>query len=143
MKTTFTILALCASCGIAAADIITRWDFNSVPSDGSTATGTLLPAVGAGTATGFNLEIVKGRWHQDSPPFRAHRGGRLGGLLGGFDACHTDAGEDIPTSLMGRHEACRPVVVRPQMGGSQMGLGRSSLHAPKVAVQRHGLCYAA
>lgn len=52
MKTTFTILALCASCGIAAADIITRWDFNSVPADGSTATGTLLPAIGAGTASG-------------------------------------------------------------------------------------------
>jgi hypothetical protein len=52
MKTTFAILALCASGGLAAADIITRWDFNSLPQDGSTATGTLLPAIGSGTASG-------------------------------------------------------------------------------------------
>lgn len=52
MKTTFTMLALCAACGTAAADIITRWDFNSLPQDGNTATGTLTPSTGAGTASG-------------------------------------------------------------------------------------------
>lgn len=44
--------ALCALAGAANADIITQWDFNSVPADGSTATGTLTPAIGAGTASG-------------------------------------------------------------------------------------------
>lgn len=52
MKKTFAMLALCATGGIAAADIITRWDFNSLPQDGNTATGTLLPAIGSGTASG-------------------------------------------------------------------------------------------
>lgn len=44
--------ALCALAGAANADIITQWDFNSVPADGSTATGTLTPAIGSGTASG-------------------------------------------------------------------------------------------
>lgn len=41
-------LSLCV--GASAASIITKWDFNSNPADGSTSTGTLLPAVGSGTA---------------------------------------------------------------------------------------------
>lgn len=44
--------ALCALAGAANADIITQWNFNSVPADSSTATGTLAPSVGAGTASG-------------------------------------------------------------------------------------------
>lgn len=37
--------------GIANAQIITQWDFNSVPPDGNTATGTTTPAIGLGTAS--------------------------------------------------------------------------------------------
>jgi MYXO-CTERM domain-containing protein len=43
------LLALVATAGIAQADIITRWNFNSVPNDNNTATGTLTPSVGTGT----------------------------------------------------------------------------------------------
>lgn len=35
----------------AFAQIITQWNFNSVVPDGSTSTGSLLPSIGAGTAT--------------------------------------------------------------------------------------------
>jgi hypothetical protein len=45
------LLALVATAGIAQADIITQWDFNSLPSDNSSSTGTLTPNVGTGTAS--------------------------------------------------------------------------------------------
>src|SRR5689334_13573072 len=35
----------------ARADIICQWNFNSVPPDGSTATGSTTPSVGSGTAS--------------------------------------------------------------------------------------------
>src|SRR5216684_610065 len=35
----------------ARADVIAQWNFNSVPSDGSTSTGTNRPSVGIGTAS--------------------------------------------------------------------------------------------
>ncbi|MCX5688708.1 MAG: PEP-CTERM sorting domain-containing protein [Planctomycetota bacterium] len=44
--------ALCALAGAANADIITQWNFNSVPADGNVATGTLTPSIGSGTASG-------------------------------------------------------------------------------------------
>jgi hypothetical protein len=44
----FTALAIAALAGTAAADVI--WTFNSLPSDTNSATGTLVPEVGTGTA---------------------------------------------------------------------------------------------
>src|SRR6266571_4229120 len=41
-------LALLSS---ASADVIVQWNFNSVPPDGSTSTGTNRPSVGVGTAS--------------------------------------------------------------------------------------------
>lgn len=49
MKTTlFTAVAIAALAGAASADVI--WTFNSLPSDNATATGTVAPEVGTGTA---------------------------------------------------------------------------------------------
>jgi hypothetical protein len=51
---------LAVACSAAGADVITEWNFNSVPADASTATGSLLPTIGAGSlatvggVTGFN-----------------------------------------------------------------------------------------
>ena len=42
--------ALLCSLALAIPDVITRWDFNSPVPDASTATGSLLPSIGAGTA---------------------------------------------------------------------------------------------
>ena len=42
----FVVLSLFS----AYADLITQWNFNSVPPDGSTSTGTNVPSVGYGTA---------------------------------------------------------------------------------------------
>jgi len=42
-------LALSVACSAASADVITEWNFNSVPADASTATGSLLPSTGAGS----------------------------------------------------------------------------------------------
>ncbi len=51
-KAAFCGLAIAAMIAAqAGAATITQWDFNSVPPDGATTTGTLTPAVGAGTAT--------------------------------------------------------------------------------------------
>ncbi len=44
----FTLLATSVC---AQAQTITQWNFNSVPPDASTATGSVLPSVGSGTAT--------------------------------------------------------------------------------------------
>ncbi len=49
--TKFALLALVATAGIANADIITQWNFNSLPNDNAAATGTLTPNIGAGTAS--------------------------------------------------------------------------------------------
>jgi hypothetical protein len=35
----------------ARADVITQWNFNSVPPDGNLATGTTIPSIGTGTAS--------------------------------------------------------------------------------------------
>lgn len=35
----------------ALADVITQWNFNSTPSDGSTSTGVTVPSIGSGTAS--------------------------------------------------------------------------------------------
>jgi hypothetical protein len=37
----------------ASADIITQWNFNSVPADGNTATGSFVPSIGIGTRALF------------------------------------------------------------------------------------------
>ena len=49
----FSALAAIAAATIAPAQALTlaQWDFNSVPADGSAATGTLIAAIGAGTAS--------------------------------------------------------------------------------------------
>lgn len=50
----FTALALAlalASASAASAATISQWDFNSLPSDNSSGTGTLTPVIGAGTVT--------------------------------------------------------------------------------------------
>ena len=44
----FTLLVASAA---AQSQTLTKWNFNSVPPDASTATGSLLPSVGSGTAT--------------------------------------------------------------------------------------------
>lgn len=50
------VMALAAVLSVWAApafsqEIITKWDFNSVPPDNNNATGTLVPAIGTGTAS--------------------------------------------------------------------------------------------
>jgi hypothetical protein len=45
------LLALVATAGIAQADVITQWNFNSVPGDNNTGTGTLTPSIGAGSTS--------------------------------------------------------------------------------------------
>jgi len=47
----FALVALAGIAAVANADIITQWNFNSTPSDNSSATGTLDPNIGAGTAS--------------------------------------------------------------------------------------------
>jgi hypothetical protein len=53
-------LAVTVTCSSAGADVITEWNFNSVPADTSTGTGALLPTVGTGSlatiggVTGFS-----------------------------------------------------------------------------------------
>jgi hypothetical protein len=44
------LLALAGLAAVANADVITQWTFNSNPADANTATGTLAPATGSGTA---------------------------------------------------------------------------------------------
>ncbi|MEO7299530.1 MAG: immunoglobulin domain-containing protein [Verrucomicrobiota bacterium] len=49
--TILTILATVSLClGASAASLITQWNFNSNPADANTATGTLSPSVGSGSA---------------------------------------------------------------------------------------------
>ncbi len=51
MKTVFALAAIAVSGSVASAAVVTQWNFNSVISDGSAATGTTLPFVGSGTAS--------------------------------------------------------------------------------------------
>jgi len=48
---TAAVMAIVATAGIAHASVITQWNFNSVEVDGSFSTGTLVPNIGAGTAS--------------------------------------------------------------------------------------------
>jgi hypothetical protein len=50
-KFVLTAIALAALPVAARADTLALWNFNSVPTDTSTATGSTLPALGAGTAS--------------------------------------------------------------------------------------------
>ena len=43
---------------VALSNVITQWTFNSNPADASTATGTLLPSTGAGTASVIGLSTT-------------------------------------------------------------------------------------
>ena len=52
MNRTLTLAALSlAFAASAQADVLTQWNFNSVPPDASTNTGSTAPSIGAGTAT--------------------------------------------------------------------------------------------
>lgn len=44
-------LAAVFAAGNAQAIVVTEWNFNSNPADGNTSTGTILPAIGTGTAS--------------------------------------------------------------------------------------------
>lgn len=46
-----TVLVAVGLAASAHAAIVTQWNFNSVPSDANTSTGTLTPNIGAGTAS--------------------------------------------------------------------------------------------
>lgn len=48
------LTAALMAAGIANADTITQWNFNSVPSDATTSTGTKTPIIGAGTISLLN-----------------------------------------------------------------------------------------
>jgi hypothetical protein len=51
MTRTLVVAALIAMASSAQADEpLAQWNFNSVPSDGSTSTGTTMPVIGSGTA---------------------------------------------------------------------------------------------
>ena len=50
-KSLCTLLVSFAACLLLKADTITLWDFNSPTPDANTATGTLVPYIGAGTCT--------------------------------------------------------------------------------------------
>jgi len=45
------LAATLLAAGSAHADVLTQWNFNSAVPDGNTATGTLVPSVGSGTAS--------------------------------------------------------------------------------------------
>jgi len=51
MKKTLTILAAMSVVASSQAVIFTQWNFNSVPADALTSTGSILPSTGAGTAS--------------------------------------------------------------------------------------------
>jgi len=56
-RTLWSLSAIAAACCgqfAAAQSTITRWNFNSNPGDGNTATGTFTPAFGAGTSQCYN-----------------------------------------------------------------------------------------
>jgi endonuclease/exonuclease/phosphatase family metal-dependent hydrolase len=51
VTSSIAVLTVLPPGGGGPVSIITQWDFNSVPPDGSTSTGTLIPSIGAGTAS--------------------------------------------------------------------------------------------
>jgi len=53
MKISLTAVSLAAllATGSAQADVLTQWNFNSVPADSSTSTGSSAPSVGSGVAS--------------------------------------------------------------------------------------------
>lgn len=51
MRTTLSLIAIAGLATVASADIITQWNFNGVPPDASTSTGSTAPSTGAGTAS--------------------------------------------------------------------------------------------
>lgn len=55
MYKTFAALVLGALSTHAQAEVVTQWDFNSVPPDASVSSGTLLPSVGLGTASAVGI----------------------------------------------------------------------------------------
>ena len=54
MKSFVLLLIFSVSLGSARSDVIAQWNFNSVPPDGSTSTGTNAPSVGNGIASLLN-----------------------------------------------------------------------------------------
>ncbi len=77
-RTIFTILAtLVLYVGTSAAGIITQWNFNSNPADGSSSTGTLVPSLGSGTAATVGTVVT------------THNSGSPGDPLGTSDVNNT------------------------------------------------------
>lgn len=54
-KTALACLFACTLCGVAQAQVITQWNFNSPVPDANTATGTDVPSIGTGTLSTLNL----------------------------------------------------------------------------------------
>jgi PEP-CTERM motif len=54
MKNALILTALLVA-GNANADVLTQWNFNSVPVDGSTSTGSLVPSIGSGGVSTLNV----------------------------------------------------------------------------------------
>lgn len=50
-RSMLTFMTMCTVAASNATTIITQWNFNSVPPDGNTSTGTLVPNIGSGTAS--------------------------------------------------------------------------------------------
>lgn len=50
---TLALIAALSAAGVANATVVTQWNFNSNPPDGSGTTGSLVPNIGAGTASLF------------------------------------------------------------------------------------------
>jgi autotransporter-associated beta strand protein len=88
--TTLTSIGL--SLGVSAATIITQWDFNSTPSDGSASTGTNAPSTGSGTlgVLGF-LTTVYNAPNSSSDPIGADPNNSGLRLLGNWPASATTA----------------------------------------------------
>ncbi|PPC88031.1 MAG: PEP-CTERM sorting domain-containing protein [Methylotenera sp.] len=78
MMKQLVIAAALMAAGSANADTITQWNFNSVPADTSTSTGTLTPNIGAGvisllngvTTTGFNSGVGSSDTASDNTGFQ-------------------------------------------------------------------------
>ena len=54
MKLVLSTLVLAFAAGTAHADVVTQWNFNSVPADTSTTTGSLVASIGTGTLSSLN-----------------------------------------------------------------------------------------
>jgi hypothetical protein len=73
-RKTAIALLLAAAGTHAHADVVAQWNFNSIPADGNTATGTLIPFVGVGTAS------------------------RIGGIAGSFASGDATGGSSDPAT---------------------------------------------